>query len=117
MTELTELFATDDMNKLKQELDRLVRTKDYKTINTLLRRNPNIWALNTRELNEEIPCADRHFTKRKGIMKFESKPVSTNTRKPKQTTPQSDVYESQLYEPNSGSYGYVSRIRSRSYST
>ena len=74
MTELTELFVTDDMNRLKKELDRLVRSKDYKAVNVLLRRNSNIWTFNTRELNEEIPCDDRHFTKRKGVMKFESKP-------------------------------------------
>ena len=74
MTELTELFAADDMNKLKHELSRLIGSKDYKTVNTLLRRNPNTWKFNTRELNEEIPCADKHFTKRKGVMKFETKP-------------------------------------------
>ena len=60
MTALTELFAMNDMNKLKYELARLVESKDYKTVNTLLRRNPNTWKFNTRELNEEIPCEDRH---------------------------------------------------------
>ena len=74
MTELTELFATDDMNKLKHELSRLIGSKDYKTVNTLLRRNPNTWKFNTRELNEEIPCADRDFTMRKGVMKCETRP-------------------------------------------
>ena len=74
MTELTELFTTDDMNKLKHELSRLIGSKDYKTVNTLLRRNPNTWKFNTRELNEEISCADKHFTKRKGVMKFETRP-------------------------------------------
>ena len=29
MTELTELFAADDMNKLKHELSRLIGSKDY----------------------------------------------------------------------------------------
>ena len=74
MTALAELFTTDDMDRLKKELARLVGSKDYKAINVLLRRNSNIWTFNTRELNEEIPCNDRHFTKRKGVMKFESKP-------------------------------------------
>ena len=73
MIELTELSATNDMNKLKQELARLVRSKDYKAVNILLRHNPNIWKFDTRELNEEIPCDDRHFTKSKGGMKFKSK--------------------------------------------
>ena len=117
MTALTELFACDDMNKLKHELARLIESKDYKTVNTLLRRNPNTWKFNTRELNEEIPCDDKHFTKRKGVMKFETRPASNNTRKPKLTTPQSDSYEAHLYDPNDGSYGYISRIRSRYYST
>ena len=61
------------MNKLKHELSRLLGSKEDKTVNTLLRRSQNIWKFNTRELNEEIPCADRHFTKRKGVMKFETK--------------------------------------------
>ena len=74
MTALSELFAKDDMNKLKRELARLVESKDYKTINVLLRRNPNIWKFDTRELNEEIPCDVNHFTERKGVMKFEYQP-------------------------------------------
>ena len=74
MTELSELFEMNDMNKLKNELSRLVKAKDYKTVNTLLRRNPNTWLFDTRTLNEEIPCDDKHFTKRKGVMKFETRP-------------------------------------------
>ena len=74
MTELTELFEMNDMNKLKYELSRLVKAKDYKTVNTLLRCNPNTWLFDTRTLNEEIPCDDKHFTKRKGVMKFETRP-------------------------------------------
>ncbi|KAK8884037.1 hypothetical protein M9Y10_043140 [Tritrichomonas musculus] len=73
MTELREQFATDGMNKLKNELSRLISSKDNKTVNTLLHRNPNTWKFNTRELNEEIPCEDRHFTKRKGVMKCETR--------------------------------------------
>lgn len=63
-----------DMNQLKKELARLARSKDYKAVNVLLRRNSNTWIFNTRKLNEEIPCEDKHFLKRKGIMKFESRP-------------------------------------------
>ena len=36
MTTLTELFTMNDMDKLKYELARLVESKDYKTVNTLL---------------------------------------------------------------------------------
>ena len=74
MTPLTELFAMNDMDKLKHELARLIESKDYKTVNTLLRRNPNTWKFDTRSLNEEIPCDEKHFTKRKGVMKFETRP-------------------------------------------
>ena len=41
MTALTELFTINDMDRLKYELARLVESKDYKTVNALLRRNPN----------------------------------------------------------------------------
>ena len=81
MTALTELFACDDMDKLKHELARLIISKDYKTVNTLLCRNPNTSLFNTRELNEEIPCDDKHFTKRKGVMKFETRPPHAKPKK------------------------------------
>lgn len=42
----------NDMDKLKYELARLVESTDYKTVNTLFRRNPNTWKFNTREINE-----------------------------------------------------------------
>lgn len=71
MTELTELLEMNDMNKLKYELSRLVKAKDYKTVNILLCRNPNTWLFDTKEINEEIPCDDKHFLRCKGVMKFE----------------------------------------------
>lgn len=74
MTELTELFKMDDMDKLKCELALLVQTENYKTINVLLRRNPNTMMVNTGGINEEIQRDDRSFTKRKGVLKFESEP-------------------------------------------
>lgn len=58
------------MNKQKKELAQLVRSKYYKTVNVLIRNNPNTWTFNTKELNEEIPCEKRQFLKRKGVMKF-----------------------------------------------
>ena len=70
MIELTELYNTSDMDRLKRELARLVKALDYKSINTLLRRNQNTWLFDTRELNEEIPCKERHFVKRKGVLKY-----------------------------------------------
>lgn len=74
MTELTELLETNDIDKLKYELVPLVQTKDYKTINALLRRHPNTCMYNTREINEEILCDYRHCTKQKDALKFDSKP-------------------------------------------
>lgn len=51
----------------------LSKSKDYKTINILLRSNPYTWLFNTRKLNEEIPGDEIHFNKRKGLMKCETK--------------------------------------------
>lgn len=69
MTVLTDLFQTNDMIKLKRGLVHLAKSKDYKTINSLLRRHPNILAFNTRKFNEEIQRNEKHFTKRKCVMK------------------------------------------------
>ena len=43
----------NDMDKLKIELTRIVESEEYKTVNTLLRRNPNTWLFNTCEFNED----------------------------------------------------------------
>ena len=74
MSELIELFNTNDKQLLKSELSRLAKNKDYKTINTLLRRNPLVSTFDTRALNEEIPQQEKHFVKRNGVMKNETKP-------------------------------------------
>ena len=93
---MIEVFTTNDMSKLKCELSLLIESKNYKTLNVLLKRNPNTWLFNTRELNEEIPCNDKLFDKTKGVMKFEAKPILktnfvpqilNNAHKIKQTTP------------------------------
>ena len=39
--------------------------------------------LDTKELNDEIPCNHKHFTKRKDVLTFETKPTTNNTRKVK----------------------------------
>lgn len=87
----------------------------------------------TREFNEKISCNEKHFTNRKRIMKFETKPIlkanfrpqtSNTARKFKQTilflgdkldSKKSDTYEAPLYDPNSISYVYISRIHSEYY--
>lgn len=43
MTTLTELFTTNDMDKLMYEITPLVESEDYKTVKILLRRNQNTW--------------------------------------------------------------------------
>lgn len=45
---MTELYSTNDMNRLKRELARLVKALDYKTINTLLCGNQNTRLFDTR---------------------------------------------------------------------
>ena len=80
MISLSELFITNDKQLLKRELSRLTKEKDYKTINTLLRRNPNVSSFDTRALNEEIPQQEKHFVKRNGIMKNETKPKTFKER-------------------------------------
>ena len=80
MSELTDLFNTNDKQLLKRELSRLTKEKDYKTINTLLRRNPNVSTFDTRALNEEIPQQEKHFVKRNGVMKNETKPKTFKER-------------------------------------
>lgn len=46
---------------MKFEFPRSVQSKGYKTINT-------------HELNKDIPYNEKSFTKRKRVMKFETKP-------------------------------------------
>ena len=106
MSKLEELYTTDDMTLLKKTIAELVAKQDYKTLNTLFRRNPNASKFDTRSLNEDIPQQNKRFTKRNGKL--------CNVAK---STPRTDAYEAHLYDPNSGSYGYVSRIRSKYYST
>lgn len=68
MTELIFLFQISDGSKLKQVLALLVRSKDLKVGNTLLGCNQNTLMFNTRKLNEEILCKDKHFPKRNMVM-------------------------------------------------
>lgn len=76
----TELFETNDLNRLKKELVKLINEGDNKGINTLLRRNRNVDKFDTRSLNEELPQINKHFVKRNGIMKNEAKPPTMKER-------------------------------------
>lgn len=66
------------MEILKCELAKLVKNETYKTVNTLLRCDANIWMFNTGELNKEIPYDEKHSFKPKCIMKFETRLTSNN---------------------------------------
>ena len=50
---LEELYATDDLVLLKRAITELTTKQDYKTLNTLFRRNPNASKFDTRTLNED----------------------------------------------------------------
>ena len=118
MTELTELYNTSDMDRLKRELARLVKALDYKAINTLLRRNQNTWLFDTRELNEEIPRKERHFVKRKVVLKFETSSPTNKVRKNYQDESSSDQYYDysvKYDEPTPTQSVFNSRIRSKGF--
>lgn len=105
---LEALFITNDMALLKKAIADLVKRRDYKTLNTLLRRNENVNLFDTRLLNEEIPQTDKRFTKRDGKLR--------NVAKPNNQSSSND--ETQYYEPNTYEQATplrYSRIRARYY--
>ena len=108
---LEELYTTNDMALLKKSIAELTKKQDYKTLNTLFRRNPNASKFDTRSLNEDIPQDNKRFTKRNGKLCNVSRTVSRTSKQA--SPPQSDAHEARLYNPNNGSYGYLPRIRSR----
>ena len=61
---LEELYTTDDL--IKKAIAELTAKKDYKTLNTLFRRNTNASKFDTRSLNEDIPQKNKRFTKQNG---------------------------------------------------
>ena len=89
---LEELYTTDDMSVLKKAIAELTKKQDYKTLNTLFKRNPNASKFDTRSLNEDI-LQNKRFMKRNWKL--------CNVAKSKT---QSDTYEAHLYDPNSCSY-------------
>ena len=63
---LDELYTTADLAVLKRAITELTNKQDYKTLNTLFRRNPNASKFDTRTLNEDVPQQYKRFTKRNG---------------------------------------------------
>ena len=118
---LEELYATDDLVLLKRAITELTTKQDYKTLNTLFRRNPNASKFDTRTLNEDIPQSTKRFTKRNGKLCNVYRTVSRKSTEPEE----SDTYtfKSRYYDPNTKSFKYIdkpiepyvsaSRIRSK----
>ena len=134
---LDELYTTADLAVLKRAITELTAKQDYKTLNTLFRRNPNASKFDTRALNEDIPQQYKRFTKRNGKLCNVTKSVRQSST-PRTSfvedvlgSPQSELsrandaseytYKSRYYDPNSNSFKYInkpiepcaSRIRTR----
>ena len=120
-TSLEELYTTDDLTVLKRAITELTAKRDYKTLNTLFRRNPNASKFDTRELNEDIPQKNKRFTKRNGKLCNVSRTVPRKQNEEEQND--AYTYKSRYYDPNSNSFKYIdkpiepyacdSRIRAR----
>ena len=116
-TDLETLYSTNDMTLLKNSIAELVDKQDYKTLNTLFRRNPNASKFDTRTLNEDVPQQTKRFTKRNGKLCNVARTIPR-----KQTSNEANdieyTYKTRLYDPNTKSHVFVdkpmgSRIRSR----
>ena len=118
---LEELYTTDDLAVLKRAITELITKQDYKTVNTLFRRNPNASKFDTRTLNEDIPQSIKRFTKRNGKLCNVSRTLPRKSTDPEE----SDTYtfKSRYYDLHTKSFKYIdkpiesyanaSRIRAR----
>ena len=102
---LEELYTTGHLSVLKKAIAELTKKQDYKTLNTLFRRNPNTSKFDTRLLNEDIPQNNKRFRKHNGKLCNVAKLTP-------RTTPQSDLYDPNMKSFHDPSYT-GSRIRSR----
>ena len=125
-TSLEELYNTDDLTLIKKAIGELTAKKDYKTLNTLFRRNPHASEFDTRSLNEDIPQKNKRFTKRNGKLCVASKSTPrTQQNDDEDAEEYAYTYRARYYDPNTKSFGYInkfhnpsgSRIRSRYYNT
>ena len=82
---LEELYTTDDLALLKRALTELTTKQDYKTLNTLFRRNPNTNKFDTRTLNEDIQQSTKRFTKRNGKLCNVSRTVPRKSTEPEES--------------------------------
>ena len=105
---LEELYSTSDLGVIKHEITELVSKQDYKTLNTLFRRNHNASKLDTRIQNEDIPQDNKRFVKRIGKLCNVDKSVTSKTEEQP-----SNTYQAYYYNPQP--VQRTSRIRSRYY--
>ena len=108
---LEELYTTDDLSVLKRAITELTTKQDYKTLNTLFRRNPNASKFDSRTLNEDIPQSTKRFTKRNGKLCNVSRTLPRKSTEPEETD--TYTFKSRYYDPNTKSFKYVTRIRSK----
>ena len=110
---LEELYTTDDLVLLKRAITKLTNKQDYKTLNNLFHRNPNASKFDTRSFNEDIPQKNKRFITRNGKLCNVSRTVPRKSTEPEE----SDTYtfKSRYYDPNTKSFKYVTRIRSKYY--
>ena len=108
---LEELYTTDDLSVLKRAITELTTKQDYKTLNTLFRRNPNASKFDSRTLNEDIPQSTKRFTKRNGKLCNVSRTVPQKSTDPVESD--TYTYKSRYYDPHTKSFKYVTRIQSK----
>ena len=92
---LEELYSTSDLGVTKREIAGLVSKQDYKTINTLFRRNSNTSKLDTNTLNEDVPQDNKRFSKRNGKHCNVAKSVTSKTEELPRNTHQTPYYNPQ----------------------
>ena len=102
-TSLEELYTTDDLTLLKRAIAELTAKRDYKTLNTLFRRNPNASKFDTRSLNEDIP--NKRFTKRNGKLCNVSRAVPRKQNEEEQND--AYTYKYRYYDINSNLFKYT----------
>lgn len=78
------------------------------TSNILFSRNPNTSKFDTGTLNEDILQETKRFTKRNGKPCCVSRTVTQKNTEPEQND--AYIFKSRYYDPNTKSFGYVTRI-------
>ena len=112
---LEELYTTDNMDLLKKSIAELTSKKDYKTLNTLFRRNPHASEFDTRSHNEDIPQKNKRFTKRNGRLCVASKSTPRTQQNDEDAEEYAYTYNARYYDPKTKSSGYINKFHDPSY--